>query len=528
MGRRGVFLKNAAVLTAATLLLRLIGMAFRIVISNRLGAEGMGLYQIVLSVYLLASTLASAGLSVAVTRLVSEEQIATDRTGLQKLLRFCMAVSASMGAAAAAALYAASGWLAAHWVGEPAAAASLRVLSLSLPFMAVSASLRGYFTARRRIGFTSLSQLLEQGVKFAACMGAIALWGVQNAAFGCFLVMAADTVSEWFSCAFQYIGYRADSRRLPVQGRPLPQQPPLAARLAEIVLPVAGVRIIGSALYTLENTLVPNLLQRFLLQSQPQTQARGLALAQWGRLKGMGIPVLMFPSTLLAAFVLLLVPELSEYRARQAGQQAAGVVSLALHVTLAASIGIAAGLYLLAEEICGVVYPGQGIGFYVRVLAPLTPFMYLENVAEGMLKGLGEQRAALRYSLVNVAVRLVLIALLVPRAGMTGFLWMMLADNIITSLLHAGRVLTALRLRPDWGRWVVRPLLCAAAAGALGTLLRRQLVLWGWRQLWMVLGVGGVMALCYAALLFCLRSFTAADVQALLGVRTGRSGTKEK
>ena len=158
----------------------------------------------------------------------------------------------------------------------------------------------------------------------------------------------------------------------------------------------------------------------------------------------------------------------------------------------------------------------------------MTPFMYLENVAEGMLKGLGEQRAALRYSLVNVAVRLVLIALLVPRAGMTGFLWMMLADNIITSLLHAGRVLTALRLRPDWGRWVVRPLLCAAAAGALGTLLRRQLTLWGWRQLWVVLGVGGVMALCYAALLFCLRSFTAADVRALLGVRTGRSGTKEK
>ena len=70
MGRRGLFLKNAAVLTAATLAQRLIGKVFRVVISNRLGAEGMGLYQIVVSVYTLASTLASAGISLAATRSV--------------------------------------------------------------------------------------------------------------------------------------------------------------------------------------------------------------------------------------------------------------------------------------------------------------------------------------------------------------------------------------------------------------------------------------------------------------------------
>ena len=99
MGRRGLFIKNAVLLTGATLLLRLIGMVFRIVISNQLGAEGMGLYQIVVSVYMLASTLSSAGLSIAVTRLVSEDQLTTGRAGLQKLMGFCMAVGAVLGAA---------------------------------------------------------------------------------------------------------------------------------------------------------------------------------------------------------------------------------------------------------------------------------------------------------------------------------------------------------------------------------------------------------------------------------------------
>lgn len=524
MGRRGLFLKNAAVLTAATLALRLIGMVFRVVISNRLGAEGMGLYQIVVSVYTLASTLASAGISLAVTRLVSEEQIRTRRDGMKKLMGFCIGVSAALGSVMAVVLYAAAGILAAGWIGEPDTAASLRVLSLSLPFMAVSAALRGYFTARRRIAFSSVAQLLEQGVKFAACMAFITLWGINSTTFGCFLVMAADTLSEWFSFAFQYVGYRADARRLPEKGQPLPRTPPLAVRLFEIAAPVAGVRIVGSVLYTVENTLVPNLLEEFLTGSLEVGAAHSGALAQWGQLKGMGIPVLMFPSTLLAAFVLLLVPELSELRARNDRSRSEQVVGLALHITLAAAIGIAAGLYLLAPELCEAIYPGQGIGFYVRVLAPLVPFIYLENVAEGMLKGLGEQKITLKYSFINVAVRLGLIAVLVPRAGMPGFLWMMLADNVVTALLHANRVLTVMEMRTDWVRWVLRPLAAAAVVYLGGTFTRTRLLAAGWDGLWVALGVGAGMAVVYLGLLVVLRCFTAEQLHILLN--RGKNGKK--
>ena len=506
MGRRETFFKNAAVLTAATLLLRVIGMVFRIVIAGRLGAQGMGLYQVVLSVYMLAATLGSAGLSMSVTRLVSEEQIRTCRDGIRRMMAFCITVAAILGAVVGAGLYAAAGILASGWIREPSAAVSLRVLALALPFMGVSAVLRGYFTARRRLGFTSLSQLLEQGVKFAACMGFIALWGVPDAAFGCLLVMAADTVSEWFSFAFQLAGYGADSRRLPLQGTPLPRTPSVGQRLWEIAAPIAGVRIISSALYTVENTLVPNLLAKAGTDA-----AHGTALAQWGQLKGMAIPVLMFPSTLLASFVLLLVPELCEYRARGAEKQAGALVALALRLTLAASVGVAAGLYLLAGPLCQLVYPGQGIDFYVRVLAPLVPFMYLENVTEGMLKGLGEQRITLTYSLVNVAVRIVLILLLVPRWGMRGFLWMMLVDNVVTSLLHTQRVLTVMQLPMDWRHWVLRPLVAAAVSGTAGVWLVQRLA---GRAAWLRLSAGGgIMAAVYAAAVLSLGVVTREDLR---------------
>ncbi len=517
MGRRKTFFKNAVLLTVATLMLRVIGMAFRIVISNQLGAEGMGLYQVVLSVYMLASTLASAGLSLAVTRLVSEEQIRTHRAGMQKLMALCIAVAAVMGSVMALLLYAGAGLVAGYWVGVADAAGSLRVLALSLPFMAISAVLRGYFTARRQVGFTSLAQLLEQGVKFSVCMGLIALFGINSTTFGCLLVMAADTVSEWFSFAFQYIGYRRDLLRLPKTGRELPRTPSPGRRLFDIAAPVAGVRIISSALYTLENTLVPTLLAGYLAAGALSQTARSGALAKWGQLKGMGIPVLMFPSTLLAAFVLLLVPELSEFRARKNSVAAQQMVGLALHVTLAVGIGIAAGFYLLGGWVCEVLYPGQGIGFYVQVLAPLVPFMYLENVTEGMLKGLGEQKVTLYYSLINVAVRLVLIVLLVPRWGMAGFLWMMLVDNVVTSLLHANRVLQVLQMQLDWGHWVLRPLAAAAVVYGGGVLALRQLTGMGFSALWLLLIIGCGMAAGYLVLLLIFGSFTRAQLQVILG-----------
>ncbi len=523
MDRRRIFLKNAALLTAVSLALRAIGMVFRIVLSNLLGAEGMGLYQIVMSVYLLAATLSSAGLSLAVTRLVSEEMVLTGRQGVHKIMQTAFLMASVAGSAVGTVLYFASARLAEGWVGEAGAKASLQVISLALPFMAVSAVLRGYFTARRRVGFTGISQLAEQLVRFGVCMGLLVAFGSNSTAFGCFLVLAADTVSEWFSFGFQFIGYRTDLRKLkPLQKM---KNTPLQAgrRLTEIILPVAGVRILSSGLYTVENTLVPELiagLERSLGHLQPRVEA----LSQWGRLKGMAIPLVMFPSTLLTAFVLLLIPELSEFRLQQKQAQSQRLIAQVLQLTLTAAIGMAAGLYLLAPQLCEVIYPDQQITYYLRVLAPLVPIMYLESVTEGILKGLGEQQITLWYAVINVAVRLGLIFLWVPQKGMTGFLQMMVVDNILTGTLHVNRVLRVMKLRINWDTWVIRPLISAGVMWLTGTRLVQQLVYSGWQKLPILAVAGGVSAVTYAAMLSLTGTLTLPQLMKML--KTGNKSVK--
>ena len=103
-GSGRLFVKNAAILTVTSLLLRGIGMYFRIWVSALVGAEGMGLYQLILSVYVLASGFASSGITVAVTRMTADELACGTRASLRGVLRRCVILSLAMGLLSALAL----------------------------------------------------------------------------------------------------------------------------------------------------------------------------------------------------------------------------------------------------------------------------------------------------------------------------------------------------------------------------------------------------------------------------------------
>ena len=140
---RPSYLKNAALLTVSDVLLRLAGMGLRIYLANALGGEGMGLYQLVLAVYGLFVTLATAGVSVAATRLLAEE-LERGPAYARGMLGRLAGLAAGLGLIASAAQLGLAGLAAQYWLGDLRAAPALRAAALGMPFMAVSAVLRGF------------------------------------------------------------------------------------------------------------------------------------------------------------------------------------------------------------------------------------------------------------------------------------------------------------------------------------------------------------------------------------------------
>ena len=145
-----LFFKNAVILMAGSFLLRGLGVGFGVWLSGKMGAEGMGLFQLIGTVYALASTLATSGIYLSVTRLVAEELAANRPESAADAMTKCMLYGIVVSLLAAFALFFSAETLAVRLLDEPRAALSLRILAFALPFMAASSSLRGYFFALRR------------------------------------------------------------------------------------------------------------------------------------------------------------------------------------------------------------------------------------------------------------------------------------------------------------------------------------------------------------------------------------------
>lgn len=461
--KRFTFLKNAMILTVTSLLLRTVGIFFRVYLSNKIGAEGMGLYQLIISIYVLASTFATSGISTGVTRLIAEEAGRGTRRSIRRILRRAMFVSVLIGLVSAAAMVFGANLISQYWLHDMRAVPSLKILSIGLPFMGVSSCLRGYFIARRKVSCSSNAQMFEQLVRIGAILLIIDRFAAMGMSTACAAVMIGDTLAEIGSCLYMGIGYLRDRRKLPTAGNPPVRKKGILRELLSIAAPITAGRYLNSALRTVENLLVPNCLTRY-------SGSKERALSEFGMLKGMAMPILFFPSSFLSAFSTLLIPEVSEAAALNQTRRVERAVHTSLRVTLLLSIPISGVFALFSKQLGLLIYHSEEVGFLIGVLAPIMPFMYLESVVDGLLKGLDQQVSSLKYSVLDSVLRITAIFFLVPGRGMQGFLFVMIVSNILTSWLNIRRLLVVTGVRMRWGQWLIKPLLAMTAGGvaALG------------------------------------------------------------
>ncbi len=510
MAKRESFFKGAAILVVTSVFIRLAGMGFRIYFARVAGAEGMGLYQLIFSVYTFMSTFATAGIAAAATRIVaqgaSSKLPGAQRTAVQ-VSAVCAAV---LGFFAMVLLYFGAGPTAKYWLQDMRTLMPLKILAFALPAMALTAVYRGYFVAVRRVAVQSFSQVLEQVLRLAVIFAAMAGVEKGDIAGACNVVVVGNLVSEVAACLYIVLRYYTQ--------KPMPQkakssggvQMALKGFLA-VMLPVAAGGSVKSLLHTLENTLVPGQIALFLGSST-------LALAQFGVLKGMVMPVLMFPAAFLVAVAMLLVPEVTEDLAAGRLLRMQKTVGWALHLTMLSTVILAALFIILAEPICLLLYDNSEAAFYMQILGPILPFIYLEAITEGLLRGLNQQKSSLQYTMIDSVLRIGLIMFLVPQYGMQGFLYIMLASNIFTSGLNLQKLLATSGVRVNWVKWAVLPCAAAFACTVPAGIAMGVLKNCGQGYILQILAGGTTGAVIYVILCFILRCFTKKDIDQLVKI----------
>jgi stage V sporulation protein B len=295
-------------------------------------------------------------------------------------------------------------------------------------------------------------------------------------------------VSEAAGCLLLYIFYRNDRRKTPKRKTP---NLPVTHKLLHIAVPITAGRYIHTLLRTVENLIIPLRLSVF---SSDKTRS----LEQFGMIKGMAIPLLFFPASFLTAFSTLMIPEISEAIAEGRTATVRRVTDKSITITVIAATLIGGIFFVCGGDIATLLYNSTDTGILIRSLAPLVPFMYLESVCDGILKGLDQQKHSFYYGIIDSGSRIILIWFIVAAKGMPGFLLIMVYSNLLTSILNLRRLLKVTETEVKYKSWIILPTIAIILACTLGFLSVRMVD----GSLLRVAVGGGVTAIVYLMFMY--------------------------
>ena len=278
MKRENTLLGSALMLTAVNLMLRFGGTAFQVWLSGRIGAAGIGLLQLILSVNMLALTLGAAGGRTTAMYLTAEALGKKRPADADRLLhgcfRFCIFTAGAVGFC----LYLLSPALAQGWIGSGDALPALRTWAAFLPVVCLTGVMTGYFTAAKRIGALAAVEVAEQFFSMGMTVLLLRFWAGNDPSRACQAVIMGSGLGSCFTLTVLLLLKRTD----PQGGR---QHFGLKKKLLETAVPLAIADDVKAGISTTENLMVPKRLALYPGSTSP--------LAAFGMVCGMVFPVLM-------------------------------------------------------------------------------------------------------------------------------------------------------------------------------------------------------------------------------------------
>ena len=395
-------------------------MVFNLYVSNKIGSEAVGVFSLVMSVYLFAVTLATSGLSLACTYIVSEQFAKENYINGFKAVKSCFIFSILLGLGSSLLVLLFSNTISNTFLKSMVSSKPLYLVAIGLPFISISSVLNGYFSAVRKGYKTAFSGIFELLVKIFATIILLNFYAKQNVESICICLILADVISEICSCFLLLILFRKD--KLKYTKRAI-NDITFKKSILKITIPVSITNYLRSGLSTLKQFIIPT---RLVLFGIPYS----IALSEYGKINGMTMSVLLFPNVFITSFSGLLIPEFASLSSKQYKKRILDVSQKVFLTTLIFSITVSFIFFFFANQISLMVFQNLDCAKYIKILSPLILFMYPDNIIDSMLKGLNKQINVMICNILDLILTIGILYFLLPVLGITGYLLAIIISEI--------------------------------------------------------------------------------------------------
>lgn len=512
------FLQGAAVLTMGTILVKIIGALYKIPMNRIIGTEGFGHFNVAYSIFNVLLTISTAGLPIAVSRMISEANTLGNKRQVQHIFRTSLKLFLTIGAVCSAVMLIFAPQLAV-WMEDPDAVYAIAVLAPAVLFLCVISSFRGYFQGQQYMTPTAVSQVIEAICKLVIGLGAVYIvlglgYGTPQAAGG---AIFGVTMGSVLACLYLFIQYRKKHLRLTAadQAMPILSSGETTKKLLKLAVPItigsAGLQIFNA----LDTKIILGQLQNAIgLGSKAATSLFGTYSAAQ--------TFYMLPPALITPLAIGIIPTVTAALTLRNYQEARRTEESAIRMTALIALPCGAGLAVLAAPIQAIAYGYDAETLHVAgpllaILGVAVVFNCMVSVTNAILQAHGKVTipiyTTLVGGLVNVVTDYILIGM--ESVGIYGAAIATIAYCAVIMFLNILAMHKSLELPPRILQQFVKPLV-ATAVMAVATYLTYEGLSQRISSVTVcTLGAVIVAVLVYAVLVYAMKIITWYDCQLL-------------
>ena len=385
--KQNSFFGGAAILAAGILIVKLIGMFYKIPLINIIGEAGAADFNNAYNIYAVLLTVSTAGLPVAVSKLVSEANALNRRNQVRRTFRLALVLFLTLGLISFLVMFFRADALA-GMMNDSKAAAGIRALAPAVVCVGCLAALRGYSQGHSNMAPTSVSQIIEALCKLVVGLG-LAFWLVKQgkdpdvAAAG---AITGVTVGTVVTLVYMVLDFFLSRGREDTRGT---DRPDSAGSILVNILKIAVPITLSSSMVGIVTVIDSSLVQGQLQSALNLTEKASRTL--YGNYSG-ALNIYNLPTSLMAAITASVIPAVSAALARRDRRGAARITGSALRITALLSFPMGVGLFVLGTPIIRLLFPSLNVevaGPLLSTLGVATPFVCMVLVCNSVLQAHG-------------------------------------------------------------------------------------------------------------------------------------------